>query len=64
MEPIGVFAQRNGEQSLVHRCLTCGAIRHNRIAADDDYDLVLSLPDLTRSDDSRTDDGPADEVRG
>ena len=49
MAPIGVFAQRNGEQSLVHRCLSCGVVRHNRIAADDDYDLVLSLPDLTRA---------------
>lgn len=48
MAPIGVFVQRNGEQSLVHRCLTCGTIRHNRIAADDDEDLVLSLPDMTR----------------
>lgn len=48
MAPIGVFCQRNGEQSLVHRCLTCGVIRHNRIAADDDYDLVVSLPDLTQ----------------
>lgn len=50
MAPIGIFAQRNGEQSLVHRCLSCGAIRHNRIAADDDYDLVLALPDVTRTD--------------
>ncbi|HEY7833396.1 MAG TPA: RNHCP domain-containing protein [Ktedonobacterales bacterium] len=49
MAPIGVFTQRNGEQSLVHRCLTCGQVRHNRVAADDDEALVAALPDLTRA---------------
>lgn len=46
MAPIGVFARRNGEHVLVHRCLGCGFERFNRIAADDDFDLVLSLPEL------------------
>jgi hypothetical protein len=30
----------------VHRCLSCGVERHNRIAADDHFDLVLALPVL------------------
>jgi hypothetical protein len=46
MAPIGAFTRRNGEHVLVHRCLTCGFERHNRIAADDDFDLVLQLPEL------------------
>jgi len=46
MSPIGSFARPKGEQVLVHRCLTCGFERHNRIAADDDFDLVLGLPAL------------------
>lgn len=46
MAPIGAFTRANGEHVLVHRCLTCGYERHNRIAADDDFDLVLSLPQL------------------
>jgi hypothetical protein len=48
MAPIGHFTRPNGEYGLVHHCLACGVKRHNRIAADDDFDLVLALPDLTR----------------
>jgi hypothetical protein len=44
MVPIGVFTRPKGEHVIVHRCQTCGFERHNRIAADDDFDLVLSLP--------------------
>jgi hypothetical protein len=47
MEPIGSFQRRKGEYVLVHRCLDCGLERFNRIAADDDFDLVLALPSLT-----------------
>lgn len=46
MEPVGSFQRHNGEQVLVHRCLSCGQERFNRIAADDDFDLVLALPSL------------------
>ncbi|GAC1461110.1 MAG: hypothetical protein NVS4B1_04050 [Ktedonobacteraceae bacterium] len=46
MQPIGSFQRRNGEHVLVHRCLGCGYERFNRIAADDDFELVLSLPVL------------------
>jgi hypothetical protein len=47
MEPIGAFVRpKNGEHVLVHRCLGCGFERFNRIAADDDFDLVLALPQL------------------
>lgn len=46
MAPIGAFQRPNGEHVVVHRCLGCGFERFNRIAADDDFDLVLSLPVL------------------
>ena len=46
MEPIGSFQRPNGEYVLVHCCLDCGLERFNRIAGDDDFDLVLSLPAL------------------
>jgi hypothetical protein len=46
MEPIGYFQRPNGEYVLVHRCLGCELERFNRIAADDDFELVLSLPEL------------------
>ncbi|MBI3979050.1 MAG: RNHCP domain-containing protein [Chloroflexi bacterium] len=48
MAPIGVFTRPKGEHVVVHRCLTCGFERYNRIAADDDFDLVLSLPFVER----------------
>ena len=44
MAPVATFTTDNGEHVLVHRCLGCGVERHNRIAADDDFDLVLALP--------------------
>lgn len=46
MAPIGAFTRAKGEHVVVHRCLTCGFQRHNRIAADDNFDLVLALPRL------------------
>ncbi|HEY7779053.1 MAG TPA: RNHCP domain-containing protein [Ktedonobacterales bacterium] len=48
MVPVGVYVRPNGEHALVHRCLDCGLERHNRLAADDDFDRALRLPDLTR----------------
>lgn len=44
MVPIGAFVRPKGEHVVVHRCLACGFERYNRIASDDDFDLVLSLP--------------------
>jgi hypothetical protein len=44
MAPTGTFVRPKGEHVLVHHCLACGFERYNRIAADDDFDLVLSLP--------------------
>ena len=46
MAPVGAFVRRNGEYVLVHRCLACGVVRHNRIAADDDFERVLGLHDV------------------
>jgi hypothetical protein len=46
MAPIGAFQRPNGEHVVVHQCLGCGFERFNRIAADDDFDLVLALPVL------------------
>jgi hypothetical protein len=47
MEPIGYFQRPNGECVVVHRCFECEFERFNRIAADDDFELVLSLPELS-----------------
>jgi hypothetical protein len=44
MMPVGAFVRPKGEHVLVHRCLGCGLERHNRIAADDDFSLILRLP--------------------
>ncbi len=44
MAPVAHFTRRNGEYAIVHRCLSCRFERYNRIAADDYFELVLSLP--------------------
>ena len=57
MAPIGAFTRRKGEYVIVHRCLECGFERQNRIAADDNFDLVLELPTvepLSQTDDEET----------
>ncbi|MBX3117774.1 MAG: RNHCP domain-containing protein [Fimbriimonadaceae bacterium] len=43
MEPISVWVRRKGEWAIVHRCLDCGALSSNRIAADDNEVLLVSL---------------------
>lgn len=43
MEPIGVWVRKNGEWALIHRCSTCGKIVSNRIAADDNSVLLMSI---------------------
>lgn len=40
MEPIAVWVRRKDEWCLIHRCLACGALSSNRVAADD-QELVL-----------------------
>ncbi len=43
MEPIGVTTKSGGEYTLVHKCTTCGFQRLNRVAGDDDSDLLTKL---------------------
>jgi len=43
MAPVGAFVRPKGEQAIVHRCLECGFERHCRVAADDDFALVMRL---------------------
>lgn len=43
MEPIGVWVRKNGEWAIIHRCRTCGALSSNRIAADDNPTLLMSI---------------------
>jgi hypothetical protein len=44
MRPVGLCTRRDGEQMLVHECLGCGVIRHNRVAADDNVVATMRLP--------------------
>ena len=43
MEPIAVWVKNDNEWSLVHRCKRCGETRTNRIAADDNEFVLMSL---------------------
>lgn len=43
MEPIGVWVRKNGEWAIIHRCKRCGALSSNRVAADDNPMLLMSI---------------------
>ena len=43
MEPIAIWVKRDGEWAIVHRCTSCGQIRTNRVAGDDDPWAMMSL---------------------
>jgi hypothetical protein len=43
MTPIGKNIKPDGEEVLVHKCDTCGMIRKNRVAGDDDVKKVDNL---------------------
>lgn len=48
LEPIGLAfktegGRKLGELCVVHRCLTCGVVRKNRLAGDDDPEVAIEL---------------------
>ncbi len=43
MAPIALWQKSNGELMVIHRCNTCGMIKTNRAAGDDDPSALLSL---------------------
>jgi len=43
MEPIAVWVRRGGEWAIIHRCRRCGALRSNRVAADDNPLKLMSI---------------------
>ncbi len=62
MEPVGILARRNGEQVLLHRCLGCGKEDPNRLAADDNPVLVMSLHPVAHAGLTLVPDASPDEV--
>lgn len=46
MLPIGKIYKPDGEEVLVHKCKKCGFIRKNRVAGDDNIELIDSLSEL------------------
>jgi ribosome biogenesis GTPase len=43
MDAIGVWVRKNGEWAIIHRCRICGVLSSNRIAADDNPALLMSI---------------------
>lgn len=43
MEPVAVWVRTDGEWAVIHRCCECGDLSSNRIAADDNPALLISL---------------------
>ncbi len=46
MAPVGKMYKKDGEEVVVHRCERCGFERRNRVAGDDDVEMVDKLPIL------------------
>jgi hypothetical protein len=42
MEPIGVEFKR-GKYSIVHRCVLCGVEKRNKMAKNDNFEVILEL---------------------
>lgn len=43
MDPVSVWVRKNGEWAVIHRCRLCGTFSSNRIAADDNPMLLMSI---------------------
>lgn len=43
MEPVGVDHSGKKGYILIHRCTACGALDRNKLAPDDDVDVVVAL---------------------
>lgn len=43
MDPISLWVRHRNELALIHRCQRCGVIRSNRIAGDDEVDVLRGL---------------------
>lgn len=43
MDPIGVWVRKDNEWAIIHRCRSCGELHSNRIAADDNPTLLMSI---------------------
>ena len=43
MEPVAVWVRKGGEWAIIHRCKVCGVLHSNRVAADDDHTVLMSL---------------------
>ncbi len=43
MDPVSVWVRKGGEWAVIHRCRLCGGLSSNRVAADDNPMLLLSI---------------------
>jgi hypothetical protein len=43
MEAIAIWVRKGGEWAIIHRCKQCGALKQNRIAADDNPLKLMSI---------------------
>jgi transcription elongation factor Elf1 len=43
MEAVAVWVRKNGEWAIIHRCKQCGAFSSNRVAADDNPMMLMSI---------------------
>jgi len=48
MESIGALL-KNGENSIIHRCVKCGFERINKVDAADDFNIVVKVSSQTKT---------------
>jgi len=51
MKPTSLTTKKDGEIMIVHRCEKCGKVSNNRIAGDDNTDVIMALADDEMIDD-------------
>lgn len=62
MKPIALAFKSGGELCFVHKCLGCGKINYNRIAADDSSDMIKKVFDSSLT--LNKDNLPSLEING
>jgi hypothetical protein len=51
MEPLGLIERGTGELAILHRCSRCGKLQPNRVAGDDDVELLLKIVEARQQSD-------------
>ena len=43
LKPIGIESSKKDTYKIIYKCLNCGIIKKNKVAKDDNFDLVIEI---------------------